>query len=312
MNQEGLSMLKILANDGIDQIAADCLSQQGHSIYTDNFDQEMLKEKIGNYDVIIVRSATTLDASMIDAATADGANLKLIIRAGVGLDNIDVEYAQSKGIGVRNTPNSSSTSVAELALGHMFNLARHIHMANVTMRQGQWNKKHYNGIQLYGRTLGIIGFGRIGQEIASKASALGMKVLYYVRSGKKEGFDDFTFADLDTLLSESDFITLHTPSSSDNRPIIDKNALTKIKKGAYLINTARGNLVDYDALLEALEEGRLGGAGLDVFDVEPPINPKLMNHPKISMTPHIGASTEEAQRGIGAEVCAVITDFFEK
>ncbi|MDO9593199.1 MAG: D-2-hydroxyacid dehydrogenase [Erysipelotrichaceae bacterium] len=303
-------MLKILANDGIDQTAADCLLSYGHEIDTAHYELEELKERLGNYDVVAVRSATTLRKELLDAV-ADS-KLKLIIRAGVGLDNIDVEYAQSKGIAVRNTPNSSSLSVAELALGHMFNLARHIHSANVTMRQGEWNKKNYNGIQLSGKTLGIIGFGRIGQEIAKKAHALDMKVLYYVRSGKKEGFDDFTFVDLDTLLAESDFITLHTPSNPDSSPILDAAAILKIKKGAYLINTARSNLVDYEAMLLALNENRLSGAGLDVFVEEPLKDMRLMNHPKISMTPHIGASTEEAQRGIGAEVCEVITKFFKE
>jgi D-3-phosphoglycerate dehydrogenase len=306
----GLKMLRILANDGIDQTAADCLLSYGHEIDTTHYELEELKERLGSYDVIAVRSATTLRKELLDAV-ADS-KLKLIIRAGVGLDNIDVEYAQSKGIAVRNTPNSSSVSVAELALGHMFNLARHIHSANVTMRQGEWNKKNYNGIQLSGKTLGIIGFGRIGQEIAKKAHALDMKVIYYVRSGKKEDFDDFTFTDLDTLLAESDFITLHTPSNPDSSPILDAVAIEKIKKGAYLINTARSNLVDYEAMLLALNENRLSGAGLDVFVEEPLKDTRLMNHPKISMTPHIGASTEEAQRGIGAEVCEVITKFFKE
>lgn len=303
-------MLKILANDGLDSIASDCLSEKGHSIDTTHFDPEPLKEVISDYDVIIVRSATTLDQATLDAAVKPGSKLKLIIRAGVGLDNIDVDYATAKGIGVRNTPNSSSTSVAELALGHMFNLARHIHLSNITIRKGEWNKKHYNGIQLYGRTLGIIGFGRIGQEIAAKAHALGMNILYYQRSGPKDSHDDFKFVDLDTLLKESDFITLHTPANPDGRAILDGEAIQKIKKGAYVINTARGSLIDYDALLDALDSSHLSGAGLDVYTEEPPLNPRLTQHPKISMTPHIGASTEEAQRGIGAEVCDVITQYF--
>lgn len=307
-------MLKILANDGIDQTAADCLSEKGHEIDTTRFEAEPLKEAIGQYDVIVVRSATSLDRDLIDAAVRPGSRLKLIIRAGVGLDNIDVDYAVSKGLGVRNTPNSSSTSVAELTLGHMLSLARFIHLSNLTIRKGEWNKKHYNGIQLAGRTLGIIGFGRIGQELAMKASGLGMNILYYQRSGPKQNGPEeqslFKFADLDTLLASADFVTLHTPASPDGKPILDAEAIQKMKKGAYLINTARGSLVDYEALLQALDEGHLAGAGLDVYTQEPPVDPKLIQHPKISMTPHIGASTEEAQRGIGAEVCEVITKFF--
>lgn len=303
-------MLKILANDGLDPIATDCLSEKGHSIDKTHFDPDPLKAVITEYDVIIVRSATKLDQSILDTAAQEGSRLKLIIRAGVGLDNIDVDYAVAKGIGVRNTPNSSSTSVAELALGHMLNLARHIHLSNITIRRGEWNKKDYNGIQLYGRTLGIIGFGRIGQEIAYKASSLGMNILYYQRSGPKPGQEDFKYVNLDTLLKESDFITLHTPANPDGRAILDAETIKKIKKGAYVINTARGSLIDYDALIDALDSGQLSGAGLDVYTEEPPLNPRLTQHPKISMTPHIGASTEEAQRGIGAEVCDVITQFF--
>jgi D-3-phosphoglycerate dehydrogenase len=301
-------MLRILANDGMEQSAVAYLTGLGHEVNTQHLELDELNEKLGSYDVVVIRSATKLRKETIDAV-ADS-RLKLMIRAGVGIDNIDVAYAESKGIAVRNTPNSSSASVAELAIGHMFNLARFMHISNHTMRLGEWNKKHYTGTEISGKTLGLIGFGRIGQEIAKRAYALGMNILYNDQVGKKDGFDHYTFAEFETLLSNSDYITLHIPSSATNKPVIDAAAFEIMKKGSHLINTSRGNLIDVDAMLKALDDGTLAGAGLDVFEAEPLKDVRLMTHPKISMTPHIGASTEEAQLRIGAEVCDVITKFF--
>lgn len=302
-------MLRILANDGMEQSAVDFLTSLGHEVNTFHHSLDLLKEVLGSYDVIVIRSATKLRQPLIDVL--EGSKLKLMIRAGVGIDNIDVEYAESKGIKVRNTPNASSSSVAELAIAHMFSLSRFVHISNHTMRNGEWNKSKYVGIEIAGKTLGSIGFGRIGQETAKRAKALGMNVIYYDVFGKNEALTDYDYVEFDTLLAEADFITLHMPSQSDNSPVLDAAAFAKMKTSAYVINTARGNLIDGEALLNALDEGIIAGAGLDVFEVEPIKDDRLMTHPKISMTPHIGASTEEAQLRIGAEVCDIILKFFK-
>lgn len=301
-------MLRILANDGMEQSAVLHLTNLGHEVDTQNYDQETLKTKLREFDVIVIRSATKLRKDIIDAV--EGSRLKLMIRAGVGIDNIDVAYAESKGIAVRNTPNSSSASVAELVIGHMFSLARFIHISNHTMRLGEWNKKHYTGTEISGKTLGVIGFGRIGQEAAKRALALGMKVIYQDLLGERPGLDEYHYAGFDNIIEHADFITLHIPAAADNKPIFNAAVFARMKKGVFIINTSRGGLIDTDALIDALDQGIVAGAGLDVFPEEPVKDERLLNHPKISMTPHIGASTEEAQLRIGAEVCDVIEKFF--
>jgi len=262
---------------------------------------------VKNFNAIIVRSATKVRKEIIDSALKTG-NLKLIIRGGVGMDNIDVTYAESKGIKVRNTPKASSSAVAELALGHMFSLARFIGIANVTMREGKWNKKQYKGMELSGKTLGLIGFGRIGRELAKKAKALDMKVIYNDILGPVEDCSEYSFVSLDQLLTDSDFLSLHVPGNKDKSPVIRKPEFSKMKDGVYLINCARGSVVDEADLLEALNSGKLAGAGIDVFPEEPTKNLELVNHEKVSVTPHIGASTKEAQKRIGAEIVSIIKE----
>ena len=300
-------MIKILVTDGMDKGAVQTLKDIGHEVTEQFFEPEELKEQVKNFNVMIVRSATKVRKEIIDSALQTG-NLKLIIRGGVGLDNIDVSYAESQGIKVRNTPKASSSAVAELALGHMFSLARFIGIANVTMREGKWNKKQYKGIELSGKTLGLIGFGRIGKELAKKAKALEMKVIYNDILGPAKDFPEYSFVSLDKLLADSDFISLHVPGNKDKSPVISKAEFTKMKDGAYLINCARGSVVDEAALLEALNSGKIAGAGIDVFPEEPPQNLDLIRHEKISVTPHIGASTKEAQKRIGAEIVSIIKE----
>jgi D-3-phosphoglycerate dehydrogenase / 2-oxoglutarate reductase len=270
----------------------------------------VLKEKIKEFDCVVVRSATKVRTAIIDAAL-ETKRLKLIVRAGVGVDNIDVGYALENGIQVMNTPNASSASVAELAIAHMFAIARNIHIANVTMREGKWNKKQYKGIELGGRTLGLIGFGRIARETAKRASALGMKVVYTNRSGAKEGYDEYTFMALDDLLANSDFISIHVPFNKEDGAVLGKEQFDKMKDGVYLINTARGGVVSEEALIKALDAGKVAGAAVDVFEEEPTKNEVLYTHPKVSLTPHIGASTKEAQARIGVEVAETIIKFFK-
>lgn len=298
-------MLKILVTDGMDKGSVQALKDMGHEVTEQFFEPEELKEQVKNFNVVVVRSATKIRKEIIDSALQTG-NLKLIIRGGVGVDNIEVSYAESKGIKVRNTPQASSSAVAELALAHMFCLARFMGMANITMREGQWNKKQYKGIELSGKTLGLVGFGRIGRELAKKAKALGMKVIYNDILGSAKDCSEYSFVSLDTLLADADFISLHIPGNRDKSPVIGQTEFSKMKSDAYLINCARGNVVDESALLEALNSGKLAGAGIDVFPEEPTKNMKLVNHEKVSVTPHIGASTKEAQKRIGAEIVSII------
>jgi len=302
-------MIKILVTDGMDKGAVQTLKDMGNEVTEQSFESEGLKEQVKNFNVMIVRSATKVRKEIIDSALQTG-NLKLIIRGGVGVDNIDVDYAESKGIKVRNTPKASSSAVAELALGHMFSLARFIGIANATMRESKWNKKQYKGIELSGKTLGLIGFGRIGRQLAKKAKALEMKIIYNDILGPAKDCPEYSFVSLDKLLADSDFISLHVPANKDKSPVIDKAEFTKMKDGVYLINCARGSVVNEAALLEALNSGKVAGAGIDVFPEEPPQNLELIRHEKVSVTPHIGASTKEAQKRIGVEIVSIIKENF--
>lgn len=298
--------MKVLANDGLEISAINEIKKNGIYIETNHLDKEALIENIKDYDVLVVRSATKVTSEVLEAG-AKG-NLKLVIRAGVGIDNIDLDYAEKVGIKVRNTPNASSDSVAELALGHMFSVARHIAVANYTMRNGQWNKKQYKGSEIAGKTLGIIGMGRIGKALAGKAEALGMKIIYTDALGKQDNLA-YEFMDLDNLLKVSDYVSLHVPYNKDKGALISDREISMMKDGAVIINCARGKVVDEEALLKALNSGKLAGAGIDVFEQEPSENMALINHERVSVTPHIGASTKEAQERIGKEVAAIVIDF---
>ena len=298
--------MKVLANDGLEISAINEIKKNGISIETNHLDKEALIENIKDYDVLVVRSATKVTSEVLEAG-AKG-NLKLVIRAGVGIDNIDLDYAEKVGIKVRNTPNASSDSVAELALGHMFSVARHIAVANYTMRNGQWNKKQYKGSEIAGKTLGIIGMGRIGKALAGKAEALGMKIIYADVLGKQDNLA-YEFMDLDNLLKVSDYVSLHVPYDKDKGALISSREISMMKDGAVIINCSRGKVVDEEALLEGLNSGKLAGAGIDVFEQEPSKNTELINHERVSVTPHIGASTKEAQERIGKEVAAIVINF---
>ncbi|MBR4864988.1 MAG: D-2-hydroxyacid dehydrogenase [Oscillospiraceae bacterium] len=299
--------MRILVTDGMSQSAIQQLREDGHEVVEQFYEPEVLGGALQDFDCVVVRSKTKVRANHIDAAVKG--KLKLIIRGGVGVDNIDVAYAESKGISVRNTPCASSASVAELALGHMFSLARHIGISNATMRAGQWNKKQYEGSEISGKTLGLIGMGRIAQELAWRAQALGMKVVYTCRSGQKKELPQYTYLPLEELLKVSDYVSLHIPMPGDKKPVLGEAELAMMKPTAFLINTARGGVVAEDALLDALNEGKLSGAALDVFEEEPTANVALYSHPKVSVTPHIGGQTTEAQSRIGDEIVSIITAF---
>lgn len=301
-------MYKILANDGIDASAAKTLIELGYDVDTNHYDGEALDQKIQEVDCIIIRSATKIRQPLIDIALKTK-QLKLIIRAGVGIDNIDHVYAKEQGINVRNTPNSSSDAVAELAIGHMFALARHIYISNVTMRNGKWNKKQYKGIELNGKTLGVVGFGRIAQSVARKAMALGMTVIYTDIQGENKNVPECKFVVKETLLQESDFISLHIPFNKSLGAYLGEKEFNMMKKGMYIIHTARGGVINEESLLKALDSGIVTRAALDVFEEEPTKNERIYTHDSISLTPHIGASTIEAQARIGLETIEVVKEY---
>ncbi|QAA30254.1 D-2-hydroxyacid dehydrogenase [Clostridium manihotivorum] len=304
-------MYRVLVTDGLEKDAVLKLKDLGFEVAEEHYAPEELGLILREYDVVVVRSATKINKAIIDKASKTG-RLKLIIRGGVGVDNIDVSYALENGIQVMNTPNASSASVAELTIAHMFALARFINISNVTMRNMEWNKKKYEGIELSGKTLGIVGMGRIGREVAKRACCLGMKIIYFDGLGEISDLDkcDYEYKELDELLKESNFITLHVPFDASKGPLISKREFELMKDGTYLINCARGKVVDEAALLEALNKGKIAGAGIDVFEEEPAKNKALINHPGVSATPHIGAATKEAQTRIGNEIVDIIKDFF--
>lgn len=301
-------MYRVLASDGLEKGAVDKLVEAGIEVVNEFYPKEILGEKLKEFDAVVVRSATKITADVLDIA-AEG-KLKLVIRAGVGIDNIDIVHAHEKGITVKNTPNASSDSVAELALAHMFAVARFLGTSNHTMRKGEWNKKSYEGTEIGGKTLGIVGMGRIGRSLAKKAEALGMKVVYNDLFGKQEDLQN-DFLELEEVLKISDFLSVHVPYDKAVGSLIGKKELDMMKDGVYIVNCARGKVVDEDALFEALESGKVAGSGIDVFAEEPTPNEKLVNHPRVSVTPHIGASTREAQDRIGQEVVTTIKDFFK-
>ncbi len=266
--------------------------------------EELAQELSRGHRAVVVRSATKLRKAALDSAQG----VELIVRAGVGLDNIDVEAARAKGIRVENTPRASSDSVAELALGHMFALARHLPQATQSMREGRWEKKAFKGTEIQGKTLGVIGIGRIGQALARRALCLGMSVVAhdaYVDAAPLAGVE---MVSKEELLQRADFVSLHVPQDPAG-PVIGAEEFSLMKEGAYLVNCARGGVVDEEALLTALDTGKLAGAGLDVFAVEPPTNARLLQHPQVTLTPHVGAQTAEAQGRVGDEVVDILVAY---
>lgn len=311
--------MKILANDGVSQAGVDMLENAGHEVIQTKVAQEQLASYLNenSVDVILVRSATKVRKDLIDACP----NLKIIGRGGVGLDNIDVDYAKSKGLHVINTPAASSDSVAELVMAHALGGFRFLHQSNREMPlEGESNfktlKKSYaKGVELKGKTMGIVGMGRIGQAVAKRAIGMGMTVIGHDKfmdeaNVKLEFFDGqhLTFKlksiDFDEFLAQSDVITFHVPAQKDY--ILGKAEIEKMKDGAGIINTARGGVIDEVAVVEALESGKLKFAAIDVFEKEPTPEVKLLMQPKLSLSPHIGGATNEAQSRIGTELAEQI------
>ncbi len=296
--------MKILICDKTEPEAIQHMRQAGLQVDVyDDISAEQLPQVLPAYDGMVVRSRTKVRAPLIDACP----NLKVIVRGGVGLDTIDAEYARSKGITVMNTPKASSASVAELAIGYMFALARQTPQTTASMRAGKWEKKKFEGDEIVGKTLGVVGFGNIGYEVAWRALALGMTVLVYdLRELKLERIETVS---LDALLGRSDYITLHLPLTEETRNLIGSTEFAKMKPGVRLINCARGGIVDEDALYDAIVSGKVAGAALDVFAQEPSEGHKLFSLDQVIGSPHIGAATREAQGRIGAEVADKLIEF---
>lgn len=312
-------MARILINDGMNEAGINMLREAGHEVDTDNIPQEQLEQELPNYDVLCVRSATKVREALIERCP----NLKIIGRGGVGLDNIDVAFAKTKGIAVMNTPAASSRSVAELAMGHLISLSRSLNKSFAAMPQSgdsefkKLKKSYSKGSELEGKSLGIIGMGRIGQEMARCALGMGMNVLgvdpgktsVKVSVGPKALNLETTInlVDMDTMLSQSDAISLHIPNLG--KPVLGEAEFAKMKDGAILLNASRGGTVDEDAMLAALDSDKLAAAGLDVFVGEPSPRKDILQHPKVASTPHIGASTSEAQVKIAQELAQQIIDY---
>jgi len=290
-----------------DKTEKECLEQMRAAGLTvdANFEitPEQLMTMLPAYDAVVVRSRTKIRQPLIDVCP----NLKLIVRGGVGLDTIDVEYARSKGIVVKNTPRASSASVAELAIGYMFVLARSLYKATAGMKAEKWDKKSFEGEEIGGKTLGIIGLGNIGMETARRALQLGMNVIAFDPTSK--GMFGVPFVSLDELLTSADYITLHLPKTEETANMIDAEQFAKMKPGVRIINCARGGIINEDALYDALVSDKVAGAALDVFAEEPPTDWKLLQLDNVIASPHIGAATKEAQSRVGAEVAEIVIDF---
>ncbi|MBS1250466.1 MAG: Hydroxypyruvate reductase [Chloroflexi bacterium] len=290
--------MKVLICDPTDPKALETIAEAGIEVVDrSDITAEELLEEIPEYHCMVVRSRTKVRKPVIDKAE----NLKAIVRAGVGLDNIDVDYAKSKGVDVLNTPSASTRAVAELTTGYLLALARHLPQMTASMKAGKWEKKQFKGIELFGKTLGIIGPGRIGLAVAEMAQALGMNILsYYYKEKKVEGIE---FVPLDELFARSDFISLHVPHKDSTHNIVNAESFEKMKDGAYIINCGRGGTIDEDALYDAIEAGKVAGAALDVYAEEPSKGHKLYTLDEVIGSPHVGAGTSEAKARVG-EVAA--------
>ncbi len=301
-------MFKVLITDPIAPEGVEILKEAGFQVdERPEWKGEKLIENIKGYHALIVRSATKVTAEVIAAADT----LKVIGRAGVGLDNIDLKAAKEHGIEVFNTPGATAISVAELALGFILSCARWIPIADRSIRAGKWEKKRFKGIEVYGKTLGILGIGRIGTELAKRASALGMEVIAYDPFVEKHEIAQMV--SFDDVLARVDFISLHLPLTEDTYHMISDKEFEKVKDGAVLINAARGGVVDEDALVNALKSGKLRCAALDVYEHEPPPEDSpLREIENLVLTPHIGAQTIEGQRRSGVEIATKIRDFLTK
>ena len=288
-----MSTWKILLTDGLEENGKAILGASAEVVDQSGISADDLLKIIGEYDALIVRGRTKVNGAVLEA----GKNLKVVGRAGVGVDNIDLEAARAQHVTVVNSPLATTVAVAELTMSLMLSLVREIPRADSSMKAGKWLKKEFEGRELYGKTLGVLGYGRIGSAVAARARAFEMKILAYdplisAEEIKKRGAEPVS---MDELLRESDLITMHMPLTSESRNLLNADAFAKMKKGVYIICAARGGVIEEEALLAALESGKVSGAALDVFATEPPGETDLVKHPRVIDSPHIGAQTVEAQ-----------------
>lgn len=298
-------MHRILISDPLDPSGLEILRDSGAEVdEVATEDKPRLAEILPGYDALVVRSGTQVTAELLEA----GKDLKVVARAGIGVDNVDVKAATARGILVVNAPTANLLSATEHTFAMMLALARRIPAAHTSLSAGEWKRKQFVGVELQGKTLGVIGFGRIGQQVGYRARAFEMQVLAYDPFLDQEAARklDAELVELDELLRRSDVVTLHVPMSEHTRGLLSTERLAQMKPGALLVNCARGGVVDEEALLEALESGHLGGAAVDVFVQEPPEDFRLMRHPKVVVTPHIGAQTREAQQRIATETARMV------
>ena len=294
--------MKVLVCDSISPKAVERMRKAGLEVdVNDKITPEDLLTTIAPYDAMVVRSRTKVRKQVIDCAT----NLKVVVRGGVGVDNIDVPYAEAKGVRIMNTPGASTHAVAELAIAYMFALARPIVQATESMRAGMWEKSKFEGIEVAGKVLGVIGMGRIGQAVAQRAAAIGMLVLGY--DSRTVGTAPYMhMVELDELLEKSDFISLHIPLTESSKHMLNAEMFAKMKKGVRIVDCARGGVIHEDALYDAIVSGQVAGAALDVFENEPLTDRKLFELPQVIGSPHVGAGTKEATARIGDEVAEIL------
>jgi D-3-phosphoglycerate dehydrogenase len=300
--------LKIVVADDLPASALDLLRAEGWEVDArTGRSPDQLTTDLADADAIVVRSATKVTAALINAAP----RLRVIARAGTGVDNVDVPAASARGIVVMNAPGANSISVAELAIGLVLSMARHVPAADAAMKQGKWEKKKFLGEEVREKTLGLAGLGRIGQEVARRAAAFGMRVIAHDPFISEQVAGDLAveLVSLDDLFARSDYVSLHMPSNEKTRHIVNAERLARAKKGMRLINTARGDLIDETALADAIESGQVAGAALDVFEKEPTTDHRLQKLPQVVATPHIAASTREGQELVGVETAAALRDF---
>ncbi len=288
-----MSAWKILLTDGLEENGKEILRDMAEVVDQPGISADELLTVVGEYDALIVRGRTKVTAAVFDA----GKNLKVVGRAGVGVDNIDLAAARAHGVTVVNSPLATTVAVAELTLSLMLSVVREIPRADASMKSGKWLKKEFEGHELFGKTLGVMGFGRIGAAVAERAKAFGMKILAFdplvsAEDIVKRGGEPVS---KEELFAKADMVTMHMPLTADSRNLLNADAFNKMKDGVYIVCAARGGVIDEDALLEALNSGKVSGAALDVFATEPPGQTSLVAHPRVIVTPHVGAQTVEAQ-----------------
>jgi D-3-phosphoglycerate dehydrogenase len=291
---------RVIVTDGLQDTGLNILERESQVVERRGISADDLMKEIADYDAIIIRSRTKVTRQMIEAAS----RLKVIGRAGVGVDNIDLQAAKEKGIIVVNAASATTTAVAELTLGLIFALSREIPRADASMKRCEWLKKDLMGVELYGKNLGIIGFGRIGSTVGQMAAAIGMRIIACCDFNIPETIRIIggELMMIEDIFEKADFIAVHTPLTEKTRGLINKETISRMKDGVYLICTARGGIINETALLDALNSGKVAGAALDVFENEPSVNQELVNHPHLIATPHIAGQTNEAQKRASVDI----------